>query len=251
MKATPKQQLALLEMQDCDTRLARLSYDSQHLPQNEQIMELRGKQDELTRTLAQSQAARNDAQRALKKLDSDIEKTTARLKVQQERQEAGLGDLRELNTRAEEIATLEKRISDLEEEHFDLESEVEQLEAGIAQTETSLSELSSQVSDLHEQRDNELADLKSQAQPLIDRRKAAMQVAGEELTREYDEIRKSTGGIGAVALHGRQVEGMTIQFSATEWERIRTAPVDELVCSDDFEWILVRIHDQDGNEVIA
>ena len=53
------------------------------------------------------------------------------------------------------------------------------------------------------------------------------------LLDEYDAVRAATGGLGAVALHGRRLEGAPIQISPMEYSRIAVAPADEIIHAEE------------------
>ena len=60
------------------------------------------------------------------------------------------------------------------------------------------------------------------------------------LLAEYDAARAATGGLGAVALHGRRVEG-AVQVSPAEHARIAAAPPDAVIHAEENDVILVRM----------
>ena len=60
------------------------------------------------------------------------------------------------------------------------------------------------------------------------------------LLAEYDAVRAATGGLGAVALHGRRVEG-AVQVSPAEHARIAAAPPDAVIHAEENDVILVRM----------
>ena len=61
------------------------------------------------------------------------------------------------------------------------------------------------------------------------------------LLDEYDAVRAATGGLGAVALHGRRLEGAPIQISPMEYSRIAAAPADEIIHAEENDVIIVRM----------
>ncbi|OKL49205.1 zinc ribbon domain-containing protein [Boudabousia marimammalium] len=243
MKASPRQQLELLVMQECDTKLARLTYDAQNLPEHKKLAEITGRRDDMTRFVATAQSELGDQRREAQKITADVERLKSRQALTQERLDKGLGDMKELQRMQDELDTIAKRLEKVEYQQMESDETIAELETRLENGKKELVALNEDVAATMKHRDELLADLKSQAQPLIDKRRAAMEIVGPELTAEYDAIRKSTGGLGAVALRGRVVESMSIQFTATEWERIRSAAPDEVITSEDMEWILVRVED--------
>ncbi|AOZ72759.1 hypothetical protein BK816_05170 [Boudabousia tangfeifanii] len=243
MKASAKQQQALLVMQKCDTALARLTYDAQHLPEHEQLRELKQAREVKTREIASLQANLSDYRREASKVANDVERMQARIEVLNQRLDASAGSPKELANMQEELDNVTARLDLVMEKQWEGDDELKKQQAQIDSIRTESENLSQQINELTAKRDAQIADLQSQAQPLIDERKAHMVIAGPELTREYDAIRKSTGGIGAVALRGRSIDGMSVQFTPAEWDRIRKAPSDEVLVSEDHEWIMVRVDD--------
>ena len=60
------------------------------------------------------------------------------------------------------------------------------------------------------------------------------------LLAEHGAARAATGGLGAVALHGRRVEG-AVQVSPAEHARIAAAPPDAVIHAEENDVILVRM----------
>ena len=240
MRAPKQAQLALLQMQECDTALARLTFEAKNLPVHSQIEQLRADRDKLTRLVADLQVSIDECAKHLQRLESDRDRAATRRTRQSQKLDAGLGDLRELRRLQSEVASLDQRIEAVESDILDQEERIEQLRRDLEAARSELEAVGNQIDELQQSRDAEVADLKAQADPLIARRRQAMEVAGSELTAEYDAIRKRTGGIGAVEMRGRRMVGFDAPISPAELSKILASPEDELVYSDDMEWILVR-----------
>ena len=54
-------------------------------------------------------------------------------------------------------------------------------------------------------------------------------------------MRARTGGLGAVALYGRRVEGGSLEISPQELARITAAPQDAVLHAEENEVIIVRM----------
>ena len=75
----------------------------------------------------------------------------------------------------------------------------------------------------------------------MERRNALVAPLDADLVDLYDRVRQSTGGIGAVAVYGRRVEGMPIELSLAEAESLRQAAPDDVLQSEEYDVIYVRM----------
>gem|GEM_PF-594256 len=74
-----------------------------------------------------------------------------------------------------------------------------------------------------------------------DRRRRLAATIDATLLAEYEAARAVTGGIGALALYGRRVEGGTVEISPAEHARIAAAPADAVIHAEENDVILVRM----------
>ena len=75
-----------------------------------------------------------------------------------------------------------------------------------------------------------------------ERDQAASGVPGQLITL-YERIRENSGGIGAARLYQRRCEGCQLSIPPNDLNRIRSAPVDEVIRCEECGRILVRTAD--------
>ena len=63
---------------------------------------------------------------------------------------------------------------------------------------------------------------------------------GQQVSREDERIRASSGGTGAAALHQRRCGGCRLELNPVDLSRIRSADEDEVVRCEECNRILVR-----------
>ena len=127
MEAPWKDQLALLDLQELDTKIARLRFRLKKMPQLVQLAELSEKDRKLDDKHTQLSALKTDKQREITSLENDLTSIQNRLHTQQERLDAGAGTPKELVSLQDEIQQMHQRIDDLEEQMLTLMGELEQV----------------------------------------------------------------------------------------------------------------------------
>lgn len=240
MQAPWSHQVELLTIQKLDTKITRLNYQLRHLPQTEEIARIKEKFVLINQKKVQLEAVGGDLRREEKSLEADLEQARSRRTRQQERLDKGQGSPKELLSLQSEIAVIDKRILDLEEKQLPVLEKLEkvaQLEQTLAQKEADgkdkLAHLQAQWETAAAQINTEKTQLQNE------REQRAAQVTGELLDL-YEQIRERTGGVGAVKVIGTEVFGTSIEFSAAEAARIRSAKPEEVLVSEEHDYILVR-----------
>ena len=95
--------------------------------------------------------------------------------------------------------------------------------------------------ELTTERDAEFTRLDEEIEQARDRRRRLAATIDATLLAEYEAARAVTGGIGALALYGRRVEGGTVEISPAEHARIAAAPADAVIHAEENDVILVRM----------
>lgn len=241
MKAPASDQLALLDLQDLDSQLARLRHELRSLPAFKRITEIKTELSGLGQKLTVAKSAQNDAKKALAKAEDDVEEVRNRTILQRSRLDSGQGGPKELQNIAAEIDHLVLRQASLEDialetmEACDAASDQVQ---GLLEKEESLQDEKAQ---LQASGESESAALHKQIDEISEKREKLADSLHDELVETYNELRESTGGAGVVALRGVRSEGTELQFNSAELNRIRTAQPDDVIVSEEHEVILVRL----------
>ncbi len=113
MKADPKVQRRLLDLQAIDTALAQLAHRRRSLPERAELDALARELSALEDERVRAQVAVDDLDRDIARLEKDIDQVRARKSKDEARLAAGTGPARELEALQHELASLNRRQSDL------------------------------------------------------------------------------------------------------------------------------------------
>ncbi|MFD5600578.1 zinc ribbon domain-containing protein [Leucobacter sp. NPDC058333] len=242
MKASPRQQRILLDLQDLDNTLARLRRKRTTLPERAELAGLSGDAaDARTKFMA--------AQRELDTQNADLERIEADVALVQQRRDrdeqllAASTSSKEAQALQSELETLTRRKSELEDRELELMEVQERALAAFASAEQLLAGVDA--------RRTEIEARLTSAEQRIDRELAsnAEERAGlaAELQRDilglYEELRARIG-IGAARLRGNVSEASNMALAPAELSDIRAAAPDELVFCPGTGAILVRVDEE-------
>ena len=239
MKASPRQQLLLLDLQEHDTLLARLRRRRRQLPEREALAALR---DELTTAKSAFMAVQRerDAQQAdITRLEADIE-TVRQRRHRDADLLAGNVTPREAESLLGELETLERRQEALEERELELmaaneetQQQYEVVADALARVDGRRAELTAALQAAERQVDIEIAAAEEERAGLA----AELQ---RDLLELYNSVREQSG-IGAARLRGNVSEGSNIALAPAELQEIRAAAPDEIIFCPGSGAILVRV----------
>ncbi|MDO5673179.1 MAG: hypothetical protein Q4G30_10055 [Actinomycetaceae bacterium] len=244
MKATPEEQRQVLVLQGIDTTLAQLKHERATLETIAQLAELEARETELNKERTQNMAELSDAKRELTRAEDDVMQVRTRASRQRTRLDEGTASPKELQAIQEELELLGVRQGELEDQELAAMEAMEALEQTKVRIESDLEHVAqdrSKTQEAHDAADNRLGAQISQENTTRDSVAASIPPA---LLREYENIRQSTGGLGAVALRGVRVEGMALEFPTVEINKIRKAAPDDVLISEEYEYMLIRVEDE-------
>jgi uncharacterized protein len=241
VKASPDEQLRLLEVADLDAELGRLEHRRRGLPEHEEISGLETRDRALRDTIAELTARLSDLAREQAKAEADVEQVRSRIDRDRQRLDGGLvSSPKELEGLQSEVASLLRRQSDLEEIVLDVMERKENAESSLAAAGAERSDLADQLADAIQRRDVVLAEIDELAAKADARRAEVTQGLPAELLDLYDKLRKQHGGVGAAALRQRRCEGCHLTLNTVDVNAIRAAPEDEVLRCEECRRILVR-----------
>ncbi|UOQ58634.1 hypothetical protein MUN78_07375 [Leucobacter allii] len=242
MKASPRQQRLLLDLQDLDTAIARLRRRRQTIPERAELDALAdGAEAAKTRYMAAQREL--DAQRAeFDRIEADVALVSQR-RVRDEQLIAASTSSKEAQALQGELDALARRTAELEDR---------QLEALELQerAEREFDAAAAQLGGVDAERDG-LRSRIAEAEAGIDRELAAQTEERAGLAAEvqrdligvYEDLRARTG-IGAARLRGNVSEASNMALAPAELSDIRAAAPDELVFCPGTGAILVRVEDE-------
>ena len=241
MKATPKDQNLLIELQLIDSQVTQLKTKLAGLPELEQIAAIHSRLENTAVELNVVETELADVTIDLKRSELDVEQVDDRIQKDEKRLASGLATPKELEQLQHEVVTLMKRKGELEDgeleiliKHDGIKGRVDELlsdQIGLKQLEL---ELNIRLENARAEIDKSLADLaeaRSALTPKID----------PALVELYNKIRLSAHGVGAALLIGNKCDGCHLAINATEIDRIKGLATDEIIRCEECRRILVRI----------
>lgn len=231
----------LLRVQEYDTAADQLRHRRQTLPE---LGELRALEDELARvegTLADVRGRAAEAGRVQRRLEGELSLLESKLTELDAKLYSGVVKVpRELQAMQAEGEAMRTRRAALEDEVLEamevrepLEEEVTALEGRQAELDAGGARLRAAVAEAQAAVDQELGAV------LEDREKAVAGVPAA-LVERYERLRARLDGVGAAPLVSGRCGGCHLALPATEVDRLRKLPPEELVTCEQCERILVR-----------
>ena len=213
-----RQQRRLIDLQSLDSRLARLTHERAHLPVLSRIEATVRRLRDNRRDAAVAAGALADAKADVARAEGEVGQVVRRAAILRERLSSGAAAARDLGAIQGEIDQLGRRQSILED------TQIAAMEAQEAA------------------RDAAFVRLDGEIKPVRERRADLAGTIDAALLAEYEAAREATGGIGAIALYGRRVEG-AVEIGPAEHARIAAAPQDAVIHAEANDVILVRMEE--------
>jgi hypothetical protein len=241
VKADPKDQLRLLDVQALDSRADQLRHQRSHLPELAEMATLQASRNEVEDQRRDAQIVVDDLVAAQRKADQDVEAVKARRARDRDRMDQGLiKNPKDLERMQHELESLERRIGTLEDEEIEIMEQLEEAQAALGELVQRVAASDERLAELAELRDRKTAEVDVQlAQVEADRGPAAEGLPAD-LVALYDKLRASKGGVGAAALSQRRCTGCQLGIDNAELGVIRATPVDTVVRCEECSRILVR-----------
>ncbi|HET6908790.1 MAG TPA: C4-type zinc ribbon domain-containing protein [Mycobacteriales bacterium] len=241
MKATPDDQLRLLDLQSLDSALDRLAHRRRTLPEIEAADQLAARIVQLADDMVLVETEDSDLAREQSKLEGDIDVVRTRMGKDQERLDAGqVSSPRELENLQSEIESLKRRQSDLEDEELEIMERREAVQSRLDEMKTERDEQSRMLGETEQRRDATFVEIDAEVDKTSRQRSELGGAIPAELLALYEKVRGASGGVGAAALHRGRCEGCHLQLNTTDLNRLREAPPDDVVRCEECRRILVR-----------
>ncbi|MFI6329303.1 zinc ribbon domain-containing protein [Micromonospora chersina] len=242
MKADPKVQRRLLDLQAIDTALAQLAHRRRTLPELAELEALARELSALEDERVRAQVAVDDLDRDIARMEKDVEQVRARKSKDEARLAAGSGPARELEALQHELASLNRRQSDLEDAELELMEQRETAQGVLDGVERRIAEARDRRAAAEQRRDDSLAEIAKEEEF---KRGSRQPLAGDlpaDLVALYEKIRTDTG-LGAALLTGGRCGGCRLELSGADLARIRKADPDDVVRCEECRRIMVRTNE--------
>lgn len=240
MKASPADQVRLLEVQADDSRLDSLAHRRRSLPVLAEIARLEAEIGALAIRLGAADTAAGDLRRAASRAEGETSTVRARLDRNNARLASGQGSPKDLQAISRENESLERRIGVLEDAELEVMEQLEQAQSSRAELGAASDGLAAELTRAGQQRDDAVADLDADAARVGPHRAAAAAELPAELTAFYERKRTALRGVGAAALVDGRCQGCRLELNMAELRAIREAAPDDVLECDECDRILVR-----------
>lgn len=238
LKAAPEDQALLLELQDLDTRLQRISNRVKDLPEIATLTELEAEAQQRRRALAEQTGVLEDAQAELSRVQADAELVEARIARDTERLQA-TSSVKDVHALEQELESLTRRRGELDEIQLIVMERVELEEASRDGARSALDAVEQKIAETSASRDTNAAALNEErAAVATDRARVAERVP-EALLALYEKQR-SRYGIGASHLRAGVSSASGVALTATDLNAVRAAAPDDVLLCPDSSAVLVR-----------
>jgi predicted nucleic acid-binding Zn-ribbon protein len=240
VKADPKLQQRLLDLQTHDSALARLEHRRHTLPELTLIRDADGRLAALRGDVLRAETEVGDLDRALRQLDNDVDQVRRRSERDQQRMQSGAVPAKELESLQHEVDTLARRQSDLEDDELEVMERREDAESRAAAVRAEVSALTESRTTAEQARDAAYGEIDAQAAAATAARAAVTTELPAELLALYEKVRAVSGGVGAAELKARRCEGCRLELAGSELRAARAAAPDEVLRCENCRRILVR-----------
>ena len=240
VKASPQNQLRLLELADLDAELVRLARRRQGLPEVAELAGMEARASELKDAIVMAETELSDLSREQGRAERDVDQVRTRIEKDRTRLDAGqVSAARELAGLQSEIESLHRRQGDLEEIVLDLMERRETLVSRRDELTAERESLGSRMAEVAARRDAAFAEIDEQGGKASDKRADVAVEVPADLLKLYDQIR-STRGVGAAMLRAGRCEGCHLNLNTVDLNEIRAAAPDEVIRCEECRRILVR-----------
>ncbi|MEN3613393.1 zinc ribbon domain-containing protein [Plantactinospora sp. ZYX-F-223] len=240
MKADPKDQRRLLDLQAIDTGLAQLAHRRRTLPEHAELEALARELSALEDERVRAQVAVDDLDRDIARLERDVEQVRIRKDRDQARLTVGSGPARELEALQHELASLNRRQTELEDAELELMEQRETAQGVLDGIEQRLTAARERRAQTEERRDQALAEIGKEEEFKAGSRQPLAADLPADLVTLYDKIRETSGGLGAALVAGGRCGGCRLELYGADRARIKAAAPDEVVRCEECRRIMVR-----------
>jgi predicted nucleic acid-binding Zn-ribbon protein len=231
----------LLTIQSHDSAADRLRHRRATLPERADLQtrqaahaELEGKRAEVTE--------RRDAElREEKRLDDEVRSLEAKAKAEDSRMYSGtISSPRELQAMQADIEQLRRQAREREDEELEVMVRREALDGEVAEAEAAEATLLADMAALQAAIEQQEREIDAELAVEDAARAALVPSIPEGTLRLYEQVRANNRGVGAARLVGMNCQACHLSLPATEVDRIRHLPADQLARCEHCGAILVR-----------
>ena len=231
----------LLTLQTHDSAVDRLRHRRATLPERAELETRQAAQGELERRRVEVTERRDAELREEKRLDDEVRSLEARAKAEDTRMYSGtISSPRELQAMQADIEQLRRQAAEREDEELEVMVRREALDAEVAEVEAAQAALLAEMANLQAAIEDQEREIDAELATEEAARAALVPNIPESTLRLYEQVRSNNRGVGAARLVGMNCQACHLSLPATEVDRIRHLPPDELARCEHCGAILVR-----------
>ncbi|MBV1848730.1 zinc ribbon domain-containing protein [Catellatospora tritici] len=240
MKADPKDQQRLLDLQAIDTTLQQLAHRRRTLPELAELDALTKVVSRLEDERVRAEVDVDDLDRDITKLEREVDTVRQRRAKDQQRLDDGRLPARELSALEHEIASLNRRQSELEDAELELMEKRETAQSALDEVDRRIGAARDTRIATEQRRDQTVAEIDKEAQWKQTARGPLAADLPTELVQLYDKIRETSGGLGAALVQHGRCGGCRLELFGADRNRVKSAAPDEVVRCEECRRIMVR-----------
>lgn len=244
MRASKAEQMALLELQQLDTRLAQLTASRKKHPAFQTLTELSGRKADLERAAAGAASRYTDVKRELSVYENDMKRLTERQNVMTQRLNSGEGSHKDLVVIQNELNQMAKRREKLETQILQVMTRLEAAQADIDAIKNNVQALAAQAQEARSEYQSAMGAVDAEYTAKKARREELSNSLDSEILDEFTHC-QNRSGLGVVAAVGRQLVGMQNALSEYEWHQINALGKEEIFYSEDMECLIVKLTEEE------
>jgi uncharacterized protein len=231
----------LLTLQSHDSAADRLRHRRETLPERAELEARRAAHAELERQRVEVTERRDAELREEKRLDDEVRSLEAKAKAEDTRMYSGtVSSPRELQAMQADIDQLRRHAREREDEELEVMVRREALDTEVAEVEAAQAAVLAEMATLQAAIEEQEREIDAELAAEEGARAALVPSIPESTVRLYEQIRANNRGVGAARLVGMNCQACHLALPATEVDRIRHLPADELARCEHCGAILVR-----------
>ena len=239
MKASPSDQLQILDIQRMDFHVAMLRNKVATLPEIAQLNTTNSRLTVLRNLQVAAQTQISDIKIELSRSESDVEQVVSRLERDEKRLADGSTSAKDLEKLQHEVQTLITRRSELEEVELEIMMRIEGITARLNELKAEEAGLITKSSEIEELKKTATQAIDGEIASTVAERLSTITNVDKTLLELYEKIRTS-GGTGAAAMREGKCDGCHLSINGVELNRLKTLAEDEVVRCEECRCILVR-----------
>ena len=239
MKASPSDQLQILDIQRMDFHVATLRNKMGTLPEIAQLNTTNSRLTVVRDLQVAAQTQISDIKVELSRSESDVEQVATRLQRDEKRLADGSTGAKDLEKLQHEVQTLITRRSELEEVELEIMMRIDGITARLNELKAEEAILITQSAEIDSLKKSATQALEAEIDSTVAERASTVATVDKSLLELYEKILTS-GGTGAAALREGKCDGCHLSINGVELNRLKTLADDEIVRCEECRCILVR-----------